>query len=190
MAPIEFRGHNLQVIGNAALSSISFVPLPGGNELSVLVISDNPVLTSAPSLATVTGVGFLDIERNPMLGSLFGPGLTSAGSMAIDDNASLTSLQFPHLESGMFGLGMFDVSRNASLTTLELPALSGAAEQLLILLNPRLHHIAFDALAHSGKFQVTDNPLLPSCEVRAVFAHVTSTSQSQSGNDDAAICTP
>jgi hypothetical protein len=186
ISPITLTA-TLQVINNARLGSLSFVSPASPGEIGAIVITDNPVLGSAPSLASLTAVrGFVDVERNPALTGLFGPSLALVdGSMLVTDNASLAELQLPelrHVESELF------VQRNAALRFLEMPALTEVADELFISSNPQLRHIGFDALAHAEFFGVDDNPRLPACQVLAVFAHVTSRVASQSGNDDTATC--
>lgn len=187
ISPITLVG-SLQLINNAQLTSAAFVTPATPGELGGMLITDNPVLSDVPSLASLISVrGEVDVERNPALTSLFGPSLTLVdGPVFIVDNASLTGLSLPHLQHVVSDL---IVQKNAVLQTLELPALTEAADELFITANPQLHHIAFDALTHADAFSVADNPRLPACEVLAVFAHVTSGfGQGQSGNDDAAIC--
>lgn len=178
---------SLQVINNARLGSLSFVTPATPGEIGTIVITDNPVLGGAPSLASLAAVrGFVDVERNPALTSLFGPSLTLVdGGMTVTDNASLAELQLPELRKA--GAALF-VQRNAALRFLEMPALTEVTDQLFIAANPQLQHIGFDALAHAEFFFVDDNPRLPACQVLAVFAHVTSRVAAQSGNDSTATC--
>ncbi|HEX3763167.1 MAG TPA: hypothetical protein VHW23_30950 [Kofleriaceae bacterium] len=187
ISPITLAG-SLQLINNAQLTSASFVTPATPGELGGMVITDNPVLSDAASLASLISVhGEVDIERNAELSRLFGPSLTLVdGPVFVVDNARLTGLSLPHLQHVVSDL---IVEQNAALQTLELPALTEAADELFIDSNPQLHHIALDALTHADAFGVFDNPRLPACEVLAVFAHVTSGfGQGQSGNDDAASC--
>jgi hypothetical protein len=186
VSPVELTG-SLEVFGNAALRSLSFVTPVDGGELGDVVIVDNPVLASAPSLAAVTAVRRnLSIEHNPMLDGVFGTSLTRIdGQAVIDHDASLTAIQLPHL----LRVGTtLDVFANDALQTIEIPAVTDVAAELDIDSNPQLHHIAFDALAHAINVQVHDNPHLPACEVLAVFAHVDALGKGQSGNDDTATC--
>jgi hypothetical protein len=186
ISPITLVG-SLQVINNAQLRSVDFVSPAAPDVLDGVVITDNPMLESAPLLASLVSVrGVVDIERNPLLGSVFGPSLTLVeGPMFIDENDSLTSLQFPHLVHLVSDLEVFS---NGSLQTLEMPMLTEVRDELFIISNPQLHHIAFDALGRSDFFLVEGNPRLPTCEVLAVFAHVPGPGKSQSGNDDVASC--
>jgi hypothetical protein len=186
VSPIELTG-SLDVSGNAALRSLSFVTPVDGGELGDVVIVDNPVLARAPSLAAVTAVRRnLNIEHNPMLDGVFGGSLMRIdGQAVIDHNASLTAIQLPHLLRIETNLEVF---ANDALQTIEVPAVTDVAAELDISSNPQLHHIAFDALAHAINLQVHDNPHLPACEVLAVFAHVDALGKGQSGNDNTATC--
>jgi len=188
LSPITLGG-SLFVTSNALLLSVSSLTLRDGTELDTIVITDNPALASAPSLAGVTRVrGAVDVERNPRLTSLFGPALFRVeGPMRIDENARLTSLVYPRLEHIEADLEVFE---NDSLQTLEMPALTEVAAELFIISNAQLHHLALDSLARSDLFLVQNNRRLPSCEVRAVFSHVPGPGKVQSGNDDTATCTP
>ena len=178
---------DLEVTGNAVL--FSFNPtLALFNEIGAVVITDNPLLTSAPALAQVSRVhGAANVERNPLLAGLFGPKLVQVeGPVRVVDNASLADLQLPELE----GVGSsLEISSNAALQTLALPALPEVTGALTVDGNPQLHHIDLTSLADSGDFQVDNNPQLPTCEILAVFGHTTGL-QEQSGNDDAASCSP
>lgn len=166
---------------------MSFVTPASPGEIGTIVITDNPALDSAPSLASLVAVrGFVDVERNPALADLFGPSLTLVdGGMTITDNASLAELQLPELRQAGDGLL---VQRNAALRFLEMPALTEVSSQLFIDSNSQLVHIGFDALAQVEFFFVDDNPRLPACQVLGVFSHVTGRVASQSGNDNTATC--
>jgi hypothetical protein len=148
-------------------------------------ITDNPMLTSVPSLAHVERVRFsIDVARNAQLGQLPLPALHWVeGDLNVTDSPSLTSLVLPALEHAA-ALG---INNNAGLQTLEAPALVDARDQLFIFQNLRLRHIVFDSLTHSNLFEVSGNPKLPSCEVLGIFAHV-SGFHHQGGNDDTATC--
>ena len=178
---------DLEVTSNAALSSVD-PELVFGDEVGAVVITDNPLLISAPTLAPVSRVhGAVDVERNPLLAGLFGPELVRIeGAVRVHDNAGLAALQYPVL--ALVGSPL-EVSSNAALQTLELPALPDVAGALSIDGNPLLHHLDLASLTHSDDFHVDDNPQLPACEVLAVFGH-TSGAREQSGNDDTATCDP
>jgi hypothetical protein len=185
IAPFSL-GVGLQLINNAVLTRVPLLPLLRQGALDGVVITDNPVLTSVPTLAAVVRVGSVVLQRNARLGQGFSAALTLIdGSLQVSDNGSLTQLRLPNLTH----VRQLWVSTSPVLQSLELPALIDAPEVLFIGQNPRLRHIVFDSLARVGSFSVTANPVLPSCEVRAVFAHVTGVT-AQSGNDDTAICTP
>jgi hypothetical protein len=187
VAPLALRG-SLQVINNASLRSLGFLSLVDPGEIADgIVISGNPVLASATSLEAVAHVGgSVDVESNPLLGSLFGPALTwIAGDLVVDRNDGLAGLRLPGLQHVL----ALDVSVNQTLGVLELPALLDAHDQLFVFSNPQLRHLALDALQHSDLCSVAGNAMLPACEVLAVFAHVTGF-HSQSGNDNAATCVP
>lgn len=177
---------DLEVTGNAALSSAN--PQLVFDEIGSLVVTDNPMLASAPALAQVSRVrGAVDVQRNPRLAALFGPGLVRIeGAVRVHDNDGLAALQLPAL--ALVGPSL-EVSSNAALETLALPALPEVSGALTIADNPQLRHIDLVSLGHAEDFRVDDNPRLPTCEVLAVFRH-TSGAQEQSGNDDAATCDP
>jgi hypothetical protein len=186
VAPITLGG-SLVVRGNALLPTLAFprftVP---GELLGDLVITDNPVLASAPALATVTRVhGNVTLQRNPLLPSPFGAPLAGIdGGLLVTDNAGMTELSLPSFAH----VGTFiAVSQNASLTTISMPALVELAQQLGISDHPQLRSIAFDALTHTGGFSVARNPHLPTCLILALFARVDGGGV-QFGNDDAATC--
>jgi cysteine-rich repeat protein len=178
---------DLEITGNAVLSSVN-PELVLINQTGAVVVTDNPLLTSAPALEPVAWVhGAASVERNPLLAGLFGPNLMQVdGPVRVVDNASLADLQLPQLERVGSSL---EVSSNAALQTLALPALPEVAGALTVDGNPQLHHIDLTALAHSGDSRVDNNPHLPTCEVLAVFGHTTGL-QEQSGNDDTASCSP
>jgi hypothetical protein len=175
---------DLEVTGNSALSSVNLEHLLG-DELGAITIKDNPKLVSAPTLTFLSRVhGAVDIERNPKLTALFGPALSRIeGAVRVRDNASLAELSFPGLA---FVGSPFELISNAALQVAALPALPEAGA-LTIAGHPQLHHVDFAALTHSDDLRVDDNPHLPTCEVLAMFAHVTG-AQEQSGNDDEASC--
>lgn len=178
----------LQVTDNRLLKRIDFLTLQN-HQLGGMLISDNPVLAEAPSLAGVTVVhGEVDVERNDALTALFDASLRRIeGPLVVEDNASLGALRYPLLDDVVSD---FLVERNASLQSIEVPALTEVTDFLIIVNNPQLRHIAFDALTHTNGFLVSSNPRLPACEVLAIFAHVTGLSKGQSGNDNTATCGP
>ena len=186
VAPISVTG-SLVVSGNDLLPTLAFprFALPG-EVLGDLVVTGNPVLTSAPALATVAHVhGDVALQGNPLLPNPFGAALAQIdGRLTITDHAAMTDLSLPDL--AQVGGPIF-VSGNASLTTVSLPALADVNHELTISSNPKLASLAFDALTHASIFTVRDNPKLPTCAVLALFAHVDG-EQFQSGNDDAATC--
>jgi hypothetical protein len=180
-------GAGLQLINNSVLESVPFLPLLKQDELDGVVITGNPVLTAVPSLAAVVRVrGIVELQNNALVGQLFGAALTWVdGPLLVADNNNLRGLRLPNLEH----VGELAVGTSPVLETLEMPSLVDSPEELFISQNPRLRHIVFDSLSRAGLFLVNGNPRLPSCEVRAVFAHVTGV-RSQSGNDDTATCGP
>jgi hypothetical protein len=187
VAPIEVGG-GLVVRGSDLLQTLAFPRFAVPGELSGdLVVTDNPVLTSAPALATVTRVhGNVTLQRNPLLPNPFGARLARIdGGLLVTDNAGMTELSLPSFAG--VGSTFIAVSGNASLTTVSLPALVELPQQLTISDHPQLRSIAFDALTHTGGFFVVRNPHLPTCLVLALFDRVDG-ARSQSGNDDAATC--
>jgi hypothetical protein len=185
VAPIEIDG-SLAVRNNALLPTLAFprFALPGEASGDV-VITDNPVLTSAPALGSVTRVhGDLVLQSNPLLPNPLGAPLAQIdGGLTIGDITS-TELSLPNLAQ----VGTFvAVGGNASLTTISLPALATVSHELTIAGNSKLVSLAFDALTHAGTFTVRDNPHLPTCAVLALFARVDG-EHNQTGNDDDATC--
>jgi hypothetical protein len=184
IAPFTLGG-GLQLINNAKLSGVPLLPLLAPGDFEGAVITDNPMLTSVPSLAHVERVRFsIGVARNAQLGQL---PLTALhwieGDLNINDSPRLTSLVVPVLEH----VAALGINRNPVLETLEAPALIDARDQLFIFQNLKLHHIVFDALASSENFDVFGNPKLPSCEVLDIFTHVSGFTH-QSENDDTATC--
>jgi hypothetical protein len=187
IAPLTLRANGtIQVINNAQLRALDFLTIEG-QRTGGMAITDNPVLADAPALTGVTDViGNVDVERNPMLGSLFGPALTSVeGQMIIEANDQLLGLRFPalaRLESGI-------IDSNPLLRTIEMPALIDMPDQFFIQANAQLRNLSFDSLTHAQLMVVSGNPHLPACEVDAIFAHVTGFVQ-QGDNDTTAHCAP
>lgn len=176
---------DLEVTNNAALTTVNLEHI-FGDELGGIVLRDNPMLATAPTLAFLTRVhGAVDVERNPQLGALFGPDLLRLeGPVRVHDNAALADLAFPKLQ--LVG-DTLEISSNAALQTLVLPALPEVAGALTISGNAQLHHLDLASLGQAEDFHVDDNPRLPTCEVLVIFDH-TSGAHEQSGNDDTAIC--
>jgi hypothetical protein len=189
VAPLTLLpGATLQVTENGALSSLDFLTLPS-HQIGGMLISDNPALADAPSLAGVTDVlGGVRVENNAALTALFDGSLQRIeGSLVVRNNAGLRAMRYPlldHVDSTLL------VQDNAALQSLEAPALPEVVDGLSIFRNPQLRHIAFDALTRANSFGVGDNPRLPACEVLAIFAHVTGFGKGQSGNDNTATCGP
>jgi hypothetical protein len=184
IAPFTLGG-GLQLINNARLSDLPLLPLLDPGDFEGAVITDNPLLTSVPSLAHVERVRLsIGVARNGALGQLPLPALhTIEGQLNVNDNPRLTSLVLPALEHA----ASIGINRNPVLDTLAAPALIDVPEQLFIFQNLKLRHLVFDALTNSSLFEVSGNPKLPSCEVLGIFAHV-SGFHHQAGNDDTATC--
>lgn len=187
VAPIEVSG-SLAVRNNSLLETLAFPRFGAQGEVfGDVVVTDNPVLTSAPALAALATVhGDLVLQSNPVLPSPFGPALVQVdGGLNIFGTAA-TELSLPNL--ARVG-GFVNVFQNASLTTVAMPSLTIVAHELTIAQNPQLDSIEFSALTQAGSFFASDNPHLPACEVIALFDQVvTPAGHSQSGNDDDATC--
>jgi hypothetical protein len=185
IAPIEVSG-GLAVRNNALLPTLAFPQFGAQGEVfGDVLVTGNPVLTSAPALATLAKVhGDLALQSNPLLPNPLGPALVQVdGGLEIASTTS-TELSLPNFAQ----VGTFvSVFGNASLTTVSMPALTTVPHELTISSNAQLAGLALGALTHAGTFSVTDNPHLPTCAVLALFARVDG-EHSQSGNDDAATC--
>lgn len=158
VGPIEV-GTNLEVVGNAALETLSSLSFVG--ELAFLYITRNPALIEAPALAGVKTAQRIVILENQVLA-----------------HVPLLQLAWVH---------RLDVLDNPAIQTIEMPALVTAESQIEMRNNPQLQHLDLRALAHAALL-FFDNRRLPTCELLALFARVTGPAE-QAGNDDTATCT-
>jgi hypothetical protein len=176
-------GANLEVRGNAALSTLRF--LAQDQIDGSVTIEDNAALEAVPSLEALRRIrGNVRIVSNPALKAAFGHALERVdGDLTFDGNDSLDDLglvRIAHARS-------LSVAHCGSLTELDLPALSDAIS-IEVRGNATLGHLQLPVL-RSADLGVFDNPRLPACEVTALFAAVLG-DHHQSGNDEVAVCTP
>jgi hypothetical protein len=184
------RNANLNAIHAHALVAV----------LGDLEIVENPTLLLRhhfDALAVVAGT--LSVERNAILTSLeFFDRVGRVGALRVLGNPKLTTVSFAHLVDAR----EVWIEENASLAYISrnldypatgivgsipaLPRLETVAS-LCVARNPVLKELILPSLWDvSGKTEVTvtDNPLLPTCQARAIPASY----RSISGNDDTAIC--
>lgn len=185
IAPMDVEA-GLVVSNNALLQTLAFPRFPfPGEALGDVVITDNPVLTSAPALVLLAKVhGDLVIASNPLLPNPLGAPLVQVDGQLQIASTTSTELSLPNLTQVGTSINLFG---NAFMTTVSMPALTTVSSELNILSNDKLTSLAFGALTHTGVFTVRDNPHLPACQVLALFAHVDG-SHNQSGNDNDATC--
>jgi len=177
--------HSLEVRGNHALPTLSF-QLPDEFSGGITIV-DNAILESAPFDGLQQIIGYVLIDSNPALKTVFGPSLEAvSGDLTIQRNASLTDLGLTNLRH-VGGLG---VASCPSVTEIDMPALSDVSIfPVAIINNEALGHIRFPLL-RGAEFWVFDNHRLPTCEVLALFATLLPGDHEQRGNDDAAGCGP
>jgi hypothetical protein len=206
--PIEHVGGTLSASQNPALVRIGFVQVERGVELidnpvlttttferrdlsrpieytGDVIVTDNPMLRRAQLLSLVERVqGDVVIERNATLETTLGDTLTSVeGNLIIEANPRLADLGFPGLRTVD---GAAIISEHPSLITLGLPSLQSVGTGLEILQNSGTHHLEFPVLG-TATMLVEGNPVLPSCEVEALFERVFG-NDIQRDNDDTASC--
>jgi hypothetical protein len=139
-----------------------------------LSVTRNPLVTSLEAFNGVGRVGALTVLGNPKLTILSFAHLTQAGSVSIEENATLAYIgpnpdpatggsRIPAL-ARLDSVGSLSVKKNPALTQLILPSLRDVSGQTSVT--------------------VTDNPLLPTCQANALPA----SSRTISGNNDGATC--
>jgi len=175
---------SLEIVGNHALTELGFqLPAELHGDLSIM---NNAILTSAPFALLERVDGAVTVRGNSALKTVFSPSLEVVdGPLSIRDNDSLTELGLAHLRFA----GGVQVVACPLVTEVSLPALTFIGFfGVNIANNPAVKHVAFP-LVRSGDFFVFNNPVLPTCELTALFAAIGGDHE-QSGNDDTAVCTP
>jgi hypothetical protein len=172
----------LRVVGNDTLRSISLAQ----STVGFIEVLHNAQLEEISLGSAVRLRASLVVQDNPNLVRVTAPSLAQIeGQLAIIDNQRFTELSMDHLQHIDEPLV---VSNSPALALLALPALIDAGG-MLVASNAQLHHVAFGALAGVIPMNVFDNPVLPACEVDALFARVGG-AHDQFGNDETAPCTP
>jgi hypothetical protein len=151
-----------------------------------VTIRENASLESFTTERLTQIIGYVYIWYNPLLKNAFGPSLRLvSGDLNINGNDSLS-------DPGLVNLthtGGLEITHNASIRELVLPALNDTTLfGMFVGTNASLGHIDFPLL-RQGDFEFRDNPVLPACEVRALFAR-TLGEHHESGNDETAGCAP
>src|SRR5262249_21771578 len=135
--------------------------------LAVSAVHGDVTITGNASLVEIAAPHAIDgqlvVENNPALTALDTFDLQRADSIAVRGNAALTDA----LLSALTSVSTLEIASNPTLATLDLPKLTQA------------HEIHID-----------HNHALASCDVLAIFAHITADVLEQSDNDDAKVCTP
>jgi hypothetical protein len=148
-----------------------------------------PELTNVDALAGVSmlAVDLVDLPRLSNLDALAGT-LATVDELGLSDLPALTSAQALHqlVQPQRLSLVRTGVTNLDGLQNLE------SIEHTLVLAeNPALSSLAaLVGLTGSGNIQVTDNPLLPTCQVESLLARSTWQEIEVSGNDDSGECLP
>lgn len=183
-----FTFDSLKVINNPKL--VQLLSEPAFNRsLSSVTISGNAALTDITGLSTVRSIELgLTVTDNPKLTSGLSSGLVELGNLQVKNNAALTDLGLPSLQTvGPILAGTISIDTNPALISISLPALTSATE-IDITANLLARHVAMPALTHATTVSVVGNPVLPTCEINQVFGHVGATTLTVRNNDDATMC--
>ncbi|HET9623282.1 MAG TPA: hypothetical protein VFP84_18035 [Kofleriaceae bacterium] len=178
---------NVKLFANPELAHLDFLDAPA-HAIGGLSILDQAALIDAPSLDAITTVhGDLDVEDNPALTALSAASLAQVdGSLSVRFNDRVLGASFPRLVRVRDSL---TVVLDAALQRLALPALTEVPGTMTVQSNSSLRDVALDALALAQTFQMSFNPVLPSCAVNAIAAHVTARVVDVSNNGPGA-CAP
>jgi len=174
--------NGIEVSGNHALSTLS---LPVNDEIDGDVIIQNNAILEAVDFEGLTRiVGYVYVWYNPALKNVFGPSLRLiSGDLNFNGNDSLSDLGL----TSATHLGGLRLQNCASVKELDLPALTDAGLfGVFVFNNATLGHLRFPLL-RGLDFRVFNNPVLPACEVRALFSRLLG-EHHESGNDEAAVC--
>ena len=178
---LEVRG-GIEIVGNAVLTGFEIL---GARALNGdVTIADNPAFDFIGALVFAAVHGDLTITGNPALTTMIGPD-TVDGRVTIANDAALDVLSFDNLRRA----GDLSVHDNAAMTAIFLSRLTGVST-LDIASNAALDTLELPALMLAHEIHVDHNHALASCEVLAVFAHITADVLEQSDNDDAKTCAP
>ena len=123
-------------------------------------VIDNPDFRNTGSAAIKDLDGEIDVRNNPLL-----------------EHAGFDELQSVS--------GRITIAQNAMLSIVDLPVLSATDWGIEISNNQELQHMTAAVLLRAS-MTVMNNPVLPACEVAALFARLGG--GQQSGNDEHATC--
>lgn len=182
-------GGGIELTENAVLSGVIFGGWPiGSPQADVLhgdvIVSGNPNLRMNQFLFDIRRIeGALRVVDNPEFRNTGSAGLTQvAGEIEVRNNPLLERAGFDQLQSVS---GRITIAQNATLPTLDFPLLSATDWGIEISSNQELQHLTAAVLQHAS-MTVVDNPVLPACEVAALFGRLGG--GFQSGNDGNATC--
>jgi hypothetical protein len=185
-------GGSIELVGNAVFTAMLLGPFPfdGPFDHTVhgdVLVSGNPMLRINQFLGDITQIdGSLRIENNAQLLDTYSHGVVAVGgSVTIQNNPMLDRASLDHLRTVSHGM---TIQQNAALPAISLPELAFLREWLRISDNAALRHLSVPVIA-SANATVTDNHVLPTCEVTALFARINGMHE-QSGNDDTGVCSP
>ena len=133
--------------------------------VSIVSITYNDRLASLQGLAGLIAVDFVGLAQNPLLQDLTGlEGVKTLGyGLDVYDNDGLRSL---HGLENLTGVPDFRLRENSRLMSLA----------------------ALSSFMQLTSFDAENNPLLPACEVSALFARANGMLLYNTGNNQAAIC--
>ncbi|HEY0476452.1 MAG TPA: hypothetical protein VGD37_02960 [Kofleriaceae bacterium] len=182
-------GGGIELIENAVLGGVIFGGWPLGSPQSDVlhgdvIVSGNPNLRMNQFLFNIRRIeGSLRVVDNPQFRNTASAGLREvAGEIEVRNNPLLERAGFDQLQSVA---GRITVAQNATLPIVEFPLLSATDWGIEISSNPELQHVSA-AVLQSASMTVVNNPVLPACEVAALFGRLGR--GSQSGNDENATC--
>ncbi len=127
-------------------------------------------------LRTVTGA--IEVANNTSLRGILLPRLERAGRIAIEANASVTTVSMPRL--AQVG-GSLLILTNGSLELVDVSSLVTIGKDLVIHDNPRLALVEAEALARVLEVRVDGNPALPDEQAASLAARASVSSGVGSG---------
>jgi hypothetical protein len=172
----------LLVYGNTQLRQLEV-----GSVGTQLDVASNPLLETFSIVSPTTALSSTARFRgNAALRVVNLVGITSIGYLEVTENPRLETLDARFVRQLRGGLTLTDLP---ALRQLDLARLTTSGGHVLVTRTGLETVAGLAALAQvEGIVRFTANAGLPTCQILALFARVTATSESQDGNDDAATC--
>ncbi len=115
--------------------------------------------------------GAIRVANNPSLRGLFLPRLEEAGRIAIDSNATLTTIALPRISVVHGAVVLTD---NRSLELFEAGALVTVGHELVISGHPALTNVELDRLTSAEAVRIEGDPKLKPAVVEGIREHAVS----------------